>query len=226
MLWAFHRLISRLIKFNMLLPIFKKTIFISLMGHLTALGIFSLSFGYRLPQENYAAIFFWGQVLSRADLKNSFVSLPAIKKGIPLLKTSALSLSNITAKGSYANYDYYLKPLVNLELVKDKPIYASALAPELFRRTWQKKPIMFYPQLPYHFGLYFKDRQVAHIELMFNINTKNNKGSILVERKISSGNLEADLLSLRYISHYLFIQQANFPHGSWQSVKIDLSAKE
>lgn len=196
------------------------------MGHLTAFGIFSLSFGYRLPQANYAAVFFWGSFLSQSDLRNNFTSASLIMKRTPLPRANNLTLSNIAAQETYRNYDYYLKPFAALEFAKSKPIPMRRFAPELFIKSQQKKPIMFYPQLPYHFGLYFQDRQVAHIELIFNITLNDNKGSILIKRKISSGNLEVDLLCMRYISHYLFIQQANFPQGSWQSVKIDLSAKE
>ena len=40
-----------------------------------------------------------------------------------------------------------------------------------------------------------------------------------------SGNLEADLLSMRYINHYLSVQQQMFPVNKWQVVKIELSAQ-
>jgi hypothetical protein len=51
----------------------------------------------------------------------------------------------------------------------------------------------------------------------------DKRNSILVKRRISSGNLEADLLSMRYISRYLFMQQRGFVPNKWQTVKIDLS---
>ena len=40
------------------------------------------------------------------------------------------------------------------------------------------------------------------------------------------GNLEADLVCMRYVSHYLFMQQEKITPGIWHTVKIDLSAKE
>ncbi len=86
--------------------------------------------------------------------------------------------------------------------------------------------MMLYPRLPYDFSLYFRDRQAAHIELAFNIKTAGNREEVAIKRKISSGNLEADLLSMRYISHYLFIQKTRFAPGVWQSVKIDLAARD
>ena len=88
------------------------------------------------------------------------------------------------------------------------------------RRTQE---ILFHPLLPYSFPLYFKDRQVAHVELLFKILQDKLRSYILVKRKISSGNLEVDLLSVRYISHYLFLRQAAFAPGAWQVVKVDLS---
>lgn len=84
---------------------------------------------------------------------------------------------------------------------------------------------MFYPRLPHYFNLYFRHRQAAHIELMFNISASATASSIIIKRKISSGNLEVDLLSIRYIGNYLFIEQSRFPHNTWQTVKIDLSTK-
>jgi hypothetical protein len=85
--------------------------------------------------------------------------------------------------------------------------------------------IMFHPLLPYQLQLYFKDRQAVHIELQFKIEPGMGRRSIAIRRKISSGNLEADLLSIRYMQHYLFIQQARFSPDTWQTVKIDLTTK-
>jgi hypothetical protein len=85
---------------------------------------------------------------------------------------------------------------------------------------------MLHPLLPYQFELFFKDRQVAHIELEFCLLNNNGKNSVVVRRKISSGNLEADLLSSRFMNHYLFIQQNRFPSDIWQSIKIQLSTQK
>lgn len=83
--------------------------------------------------------------------------------------------------------------------------------------------VMIHPLLPYQLQLYFKDRQSVHLELAFKIISSGHKNYVIVKRKISSGNLEADLLCCRYLGHYLFIQQAKFVPGTWQTVKIDLS---
>lgn len=81
--------------------------------------------------------------------------------------------------------------------------------------------IMFYPQMPYHFLLYFKDRQIAHVEIAFYISPKGRV--IGIKRKISSGNPEVDLLIMRNLAHFLNLCKSNFALGSWKTVKIDLS---
>jgi hypothetical protein len=85
--------------------------------------------------------------------------------------------------------------------------------------------IIFHPVLPYDFQLYFNDRQVAHVELKFKVDAKDNSNYIRIKRNISSGNLEVDLLTLRYIERYLFIERMRFKPESWQTVRIDLSEK-
>jgi len=125
-----------------------------------------------------------------------------------------------------AHDNWRKKPPVALSLNKDKIIFAQNLIPRYVASERKEPAIMFYPRLPYHFALYFKDRQTAHIELSFQVTSAGKRNSIMIKRKISSGNLEADLLSMRYISHYLFIQQAKGVANKWQTVKIDLSAKE
>ena len=84
---------------------------------------------------------------------------------------------------------------------------------------------MFYPSFPEHLLLYFTDRQTVHIELQYNVSSNDPASTVWLKRKISSGNLEADLLAMRYLSHYLFIQRARLPTDSWQTVKIELSPK-
>ena len=81
--------------------------------------------------------------------------------------------------------------------------------------------IMFYPAMPYHFLLYFKDRQIAHMEATFYISSTGKIAGI--KRKISSGNPEVDLLIMRNLTHFLNLCKSNFALGSWQTVKIDLS---
>jgi hypothetical protein len=120
----------------------------------------------------------------------------------------------------------YSKPALSLPLRQPKPIYRPAIT-EIYQIPARRAaPLVFYPELPYYFSFYFQDRQVAHIELSFSIiMTADGREEVDVKRRISSGNLEADLLSMRYINHYLFIQKERFTPGAWQKVKIELAAK-
>lgn len=206
----------------MIKTILKNTLIISSLGHLMVFSLFSFSFNQNNPGNREPALVFWGQILPKASLDFQ-----------PLIQASGLRISPkldtvLPQKVSpqfLAYPDYSLKPAVEFPFNTEKPSFTSAdIIPEVFPQK-KDSPIMFHPLLPYQLQLYFKDRQAVHIELMFNIVSLGGKNSVLIKRKISSGNLEADLLSLRQINHYLFIQQARFARNSWQTVKIDLSPK-
>ncbi len=113
--------------------------------------------------------------------------------------------------------DFKKPPLV--DLIDNKTAYFQPCTmPEIKRADLS---IMFYPPMPYHFLLYFKDRQIAHMEVAFYISPK---GKILgLKRRISSGNPEVDLLIMRNLTHFLNLCKSNFVLDSWQTVKIDLS---
>ncbi len=204
------------------LPI-AKAIIISSLGHLMVFSLFSFSFDQNRFQNQEPPLVFWGQILPKAALNF---------KNTDKTRSQAISprLDNVLPKNPgpefYLHMDYSLKPQVELLFNSEK----SSFVPKdaiIIKIITQKndRPIMFHPLLHYQLQLYFKDRQAVHIELMFNIVSLREKNTILIKRKISSGNLEADLLSSRYINHYLFIQQARFPLNTWQTVKIDLSTK-
>ncbi|MCM8795252.1 MAG: hypothetical protein NC928_00960 [Candidatus Omnitrophica bacterium] len=201
----------------------KRTIFISLLGHLVLFSIFSLSFGPCIPTIDYTPVNFWGIILSDAELiTHKFRASP--QKEI-LKRTEDLLPDKTKIDYSFLPLHFYLKPPVDLSININKMPYLKESPSLIFVQRKKSSVMMFYPQLPYHFLVYFKDREVAHIELMFNVLSKEGINTIAIKRKISSGNLEVDLLAMRYISHYLFIQQKNFTPNNWQSVKIDLSAK-
>lgn len=200
--------------------IFGKAIIISLFGHLAFFSIFNLSFGQKIPPMNYASVSFWGQVLH-----NSQLSLTQRKnKQLPFTRTVDTSALNNVKEEPFLSAGYYLKPPLAPAFNTEKQAFKEAKAPLLFSLKRKEPQIIFHPLLPYSFTLYFKDRQVAHVELMFKLSSGGLHKSIEIKRKLSSGNLEVDLLSARYIGHYLFIQQARFAPNRWQSVKIDLSA--
>lgn len=224
-------------------PSFRKTIFISLLTHITVFSIFSFSFGDRIPALDYTNVSFFGAILRSADLAPPFLlhrdATQQERAGLvnrqnfkgPTIKEIFMKSPNVTPLDNakreyYALSNYYLKPAATLGLSESKMISRRQMALGPFLPSRKEQVIMFYPLLPYHFLLYFKDRQVAHIELMFNITSTPNTNSIAVKRKISSGNLEADLLAMRYINHYLFIQQGSFAANNWQRVKIELSCKD
>ena len=201
----------------------KKTIFISIFWHAAIFNIFGLTFGHRIVKVDFSPVSFLGSILNRADLEKNVFEAQSIKS----MPNNSLKLFPIEKKNKnyFQLYNQHLKPFVALPSNQTKVAFATKTPPFSFEQRRNEPAIMLYPQLPYSFLLYFKDRQLVHIELMFNIMLNAQQNTILIKRKKSSGNLEADLLSMRYISHYLFIQQARFTPNSWQTVKIDLSAR-
>lgn len=204
--------------------VIRKSIFISLLGHLTALSIFTLSFGSRLPALNYSQVNFWGAFPSTNQINQVNLGNERYNKVNPLLTQDISTLKKMAQEASRLPY-YYQRPKLDMSLVSEKLVFEEKPSDKMLVSARKIQPIIFHPLLPYNFSLYFKDRQVAHVELMFNVMTSQEKNSIVIKRRISCGNLEVDLLSMRYIGHYLFAQQKNFNPNIWQTVKIDLSAK-
>ncbi|KPK97380.1 MAG: hypothetical protein AMJ95_09280 [Omnitrophica WOR_2 bacterium SM23_72] len=213
--------------------IFKECLVLSFLSHITLFSLFSFSFGNKIPAANYMTVSFMGQWLLASQVRPSSLALPIkdLERGhlesVFKRNSSKMLLRNNRSEASFS-FDYHVKPL----LVPDRPS-ANQKAPLLLKTADGKPPtvkkeqtVIFHPLLPYSFPLYFQDRQVAHVELMFKIAPQGVKSPILIKRKISSGNLEVDLLSMRYIGHYLFIQPRGFVPKDWQTVKIDLSAKQ
>lgn len=202
------------------------TVFISFLSHLTAFGFFSFSFGAKIPPANYSGVAFWGQVLP--DSQTRFAAGPgAVMKPVTgqifaKLRPQRPVVQNPVAKPS----GWAIKPQSCLALVADKstPVYKPCLSVSVSKR--KEQVIIFHPLLPSNFFLYFKDRQIAHVELIFKITPGASGNPVTVKRKISSGNLEADLLTVRYMEHYLFLQRNRFTPELWQNIKIDLSAKD
>jgi hypothetical protein len=202
--------------------LFKQTLLISFLGHITLFSLFSFSFGPQIPKLNNAFVSFQGAILRTPDLMPTPNLSVGHKAGAVARKPEVLILDKVNRESPLVFKDY-LKPQITFTLNRDKIALVKELTPKLLIPKRKEPTIMFYPRLPYHFALYFKDRQVAHIELEFQVISSHNRNSIVLKRKISSGNLEADLLSMRYIDRYLFIQQMGFIPSNWQTVKIDLS---
>lgn len=207
---------------------FKKAVIFSFVGHLAAFGVFSFSFADRAAIGGHTAIYFMGGILNNRDLKPSPGQAMGRAAGTVIRELFGRGKAFLPKRQLQVPSDFlelgYIKPqvgpLARGEKTWPMPIRISAAQPFVIKTP----PVFFYPQLPYNFPLYFKDRQVAHIELAFQVASQDSKGSLLVKRKISSGSLETDLLSMRYISRYLSLQQGAFAPGQWQAVKIELSA--
>lgn len=151
------------------------------------------------------------------------ISLDGVAKGGDRLrKIDGAGFLKRREQGPSAISAAWRKPPAPAALKSEKPVTAFAAAPAVFDRK-KDSTVIIHPMLPYELQLYFKDRQSVHLELMFSVVSSGGRKFIIVKRKISSGNLDADLLCSRYLGHYLFIQQSRFALNSWQTVRIDLS---
>jgi len=212
---------------------FKKSVIVSFMSHAFLFVAMTLSIGKNVPAVQYSSISFLGPIVSGSDLAYSLRFIPSLKaaRDIPVQQVFAKRFTASMPFKTYRPADFeiphvYVKPAVFAlaGAVKQDMLPAdSSPVPSVKKET----AITFHPDLPQHFILYFNNRQTAHIELLFNVMPASEKRNIItVKRKISSGNLEFDLLTRRYIGHYLFIQGNRFTPNKWQTVKIDLSPGE
>ena len=205
--------------------LFIKTVFISLAGHMSIFGIFSLTFGTKMPSANYSSVAFWGGVLTNADTNRPYTSKTSANAEVlvsgklqPKRDDAGLNLRQVLLDG--------IKPQQPVVFNDRKIDPAQKLFSKFYPQRKKEQVIIFHPILPHNFFLYFTDRQIAHVELMFKVPPASGRKPIMLKRKISSGNLEADLLTMRYMGHYFFIHQAVFSPEVWQTIKIDLSARE
>jgi hypothetical protein len=199
-----------------------KTLGISFVLHALVCLLFVFSFGKGFLRPVSPSLSWWGRVyvelpsvpavpLSVSESRRNPAAVPSSALPLPL-REAVFELPPIS-----------VKPLSTLSPAGQRSVQMPLSAPIAAFPERKEPVILFHPLLPYQFELYFKDRQVAHIELFFQVKKNANRNAVQVKRKISSGNLEADLLSARYISHYLYIQQQRFEPNAWQTVKIDLS---
>lgn len=205
-------------------PEFKKSLLISFIGHIAIFSIFTLSFGRVLPSLNYTRVNFWGQYLQSSQVSSP---IAAVKNRIIAPAFNSIKVYQPPSeRQDLALKKAYFKPesLLTLKAGQEKSGFSPAL--RIIKPNIRSSTITLHPVLPYDFRIYFKDRQVAHVELMFRIDSRERRNSIIVKRKVSSGNLDADLICIRNISQYLLRHQANFPANEWQTVKIDLSAQQ
>jgi hypothetical protein len=199
---------------------FRKVVSVSLAGHIAVIAFlpfFGLSLCPRQARIAFNPVVFCGSIPHDFFFRTPpAVPRPLVPDNVKLLPVP------VSAPRDPIAYDYYIKPQAAVSFVPwRKAIKSPAIVSDSPKRT--DPVLLLHPLLPYQFDLYFKDRQAVHIELEFFITKSSDRNFVSLRRRISSGNLEADLLSMRYIGHYLFIQQARFMPNSWQSVKIEFS---
>ena len=202
------------------------TLVFSISLHMACFGIFEPTFGRALQRLNFTNVSFLGSILKAADfipLSTNYPQSTDSSRQMRLLQRSALV--KIQAEDFLTLKADPVKPAVVLALSTQKPTFIPPAGDlNMLSQRRGEPSITFYPPLPYSFLLYFQDRQKAHIEFMFYVSSKGKFSSL--KRKISSGNLEADLISLRYIAHCLNLLEGRSPPDSWQTVKIDLTRKD
>jgi len=203
----------------------RTTLLVSLSLHMLGLGLFEPTFGKPLERPDFAGISFLGRILKPGDF-TSLAAYRAADKGnlrpLPLLRpASPVNKKEVDFTGVMPGV---VKPTVTMAQNRGKLSFPPKVDLSFLSRRRKESSVIFHPPLPYTFLLYFQDRQVAHMEFMFYI---SGEGKIsYIKRKISSGNLDADLLAARYIAHYLNLLEGSFPTGAWQAVKIDLTRKD
>lgn len=200
----------------------RQAILVSFLWHITLFTMFGFSFGPKATEVNLSRVYFLGSILRVPDLTNSWNFNTGRRIGRVSGKPDIIALNKINREYSLTSISYS-KPPISLAFSEGKTTFTEkpSIAPLMVQR--KESAIMFYPKLPYNFTLYFKDRQSAHIELDFVVASMGKRSSVIVKRKISSGDLEADLLSMRYINRYISLQQSGFIPNKWQTVKIDLT---
>ena len=194
-------------------------LFISIICHIFCFNNIELTFNNNLAEGSSepSKIFFLGPILQ----KQGFHPQSTRKAECPINMLNIRTFTDILRTKSSSVYkldsDFKKPPLINA--FDNKIVYLKP--PQAPNIKEAKSSIMFYPPIPYHFLLYFKDRQTAHMEAVFYISTQGKVAEI--KRKISSGNPEVDLLIMRNLTHFLNACKSRFVLDSWQTVKVDLS---
>jgi hypothetical protein len=182
-----------------------------------------LTFGKKVAESEFelTKIFFLGPILHKADY---YLQSAQESESSPADRLKARNLATMLKPSSseapgLISKDISLKKPPTLILTESKAAYFKSVPSAKINKA--DSSIVFYPPMPYHFLLYFKDRQVAHMEVAFYISPEGKISGL--KRKISTGNPEVDLLIMRNLFHFLNLCKSNFSLSSWQTVKIDLT---
>lgn len=202
--------------------------FISLAAHLAVLNISFVSFKQSAVRDLSAGmphVFFGAGLLESCDLEDK-------KPGSGL--RSLHPASRFKFRMPHQVRDHWVKTrfpsaggLFKPPAISTGPEKTSPGRPAVMEapHIGNSEPLSMYPLLPAYFPVYFRDRCRAHIGLSFRISpaVRGPGEYIEVKRKVSCGNLEADLIALRQVAHYLLLQRRYFQSGRWLDVNIDFS---
>lgn|GEM_PF-5314618 len=198
-------------------------IVVSLCGHLLGFSFIQPSLDTAYSEAKFLKIFFLGSLFDQKEILLPIVNNEVIKEDF-LNKKITLNLKTVYLKPHYKGIEFLNlkinRGLFNLNLNNEKKIIYPSPEHYLLKK---ETPLMFYPYLPYSFLIYFKDRQKAYLEFSFYISKSK---LVSINRKITSANLEVDLLVMRYISRSLYLIKDSFPTDCWQTVKIELKQKD
>jgi len=199
----------------------KFALIVSLACHVVCFRGVDFTFGKKLDAQSLKAfkIFFLGSILGGEDSLQSESDSPV---GMDKL-TQRLFLNMLQVQPlpgyEFTSQKQAPEKLSLMKLTQEKISYYKPCAPA--QRKEIEPSVMFYPSMPYHFLLYFKDRQTAYMEVDYYISAH---GKVMgIKRRVSSGNPEVDLLIMRNLVQFLELYKSNLVLDSWQTVKIDLS---
>lgn len=201
----------------------KSAVFISLLLHIVCFSGVELTFGKRYGLEKnfeFTRIFFLGPILQEAEYYPESIQHADSSAGRLIARNLVNNLKpgSPETHGFVSSSIFFEKPPV-LTLIDNKLVFFKP-TPSMKAKK-EDTSIMFYPPMPYHFLLYFKDRQVVHMEAAFYISPEGKIAGL--KRRVSTGNPEVDLLIMRNLAHFLNLYKSNFTLNSRHTVKIDLS---
>jgi hypothetical protein len=199
---------------------FRYGILVSCAFHGITAALFTFSFGRVLPAPSVTETHFLGQLLNSWDIVPEMAAATGMvrtREGVDALLPAAKSRARAVPE--------------QLPFAALKPGRAVVIVPEKGSAAFHQVPfpvrvepvITFYPHLSPNILLYFKDRQNIHMELGYMMELRQGRPKVQVRRRVSSGNLEADLLSMRYIGRSLMLHQVYLEPSHWYRAKIDLA---
>ena len=198
---------------------------ISLCSHLLGFTFIQPYLGVGFKKTDNLKIFFLGALFKQKEIYSDKENFDIfIKENNPFKRMPVnIKIASLKPSGYLGSFYYPItnRSLFDLSIENQKALFYPK---QNIRLSKRETSLMFYPYLPYSFILYFKDRQKANLEFLFYFSDDNRLSSL--KRKTSCGNLEIDLLVMRYINRSLYLIRDSFPSHIWQSVKIELKRKD